>query len=80
MGDADAFAAFAAMVLVIEGDNAMLVLRPDRARGLEARRVEAQEFVEEGAAVRVGPAFGHEVKATPRPPVCGIRIPHSCAY
>ena len=56
------------MVLVAEGDDAMPVLKPDRARGLEARRVEAQEFVEEDAAVRIDPAFWHELKATPRPP------------
>ena len=33
MGDADAFAAFTAMVLVREGDNALPVLEPDRTRG-----------------------------------------------
>jgi hypothetical protein len=68
MGDADAFAAFVAMVLVTEGDNAMPVLKPDRARGLEARRVEAREFVEKDAAVRVASAFWHELKlASPAP-------------
>ena len=67
MGDADAFAAFAAMVLVAEGDNTMPVFKPDRARSPEARRVEAQEFVEENAAVRVASAFRHELKATARP-------------
>jgi hypothetical protein len=67
MGDADAFAAFNAMVLVAEGDNTMPVFKPDRARSPQARRVEAQEFVEEAAACRIGPAFWHEVKATPRP-------------
>jgi hypothetical protein len=66
MGDADAFAAFAVMVLVAEGDESVPVLKSDSARGLEARRGEAQEFVEEAAACRIGPAFWHEVKATPR--------------
>ena len=65
MGDADAFAAFAAMVLVAEGDDAMPVPKPDRARSRQARRVEAQEFVEEAAACRIGPTFWHELKATP---------------
>ena len=40
----------------------MPVLKPDRARGLEARRGEAQEFVEESAAVRVASALWHELK------------------
>jgi hypothetical protein len=43
MGDADAFAAFAAMVLVAEGDESVSVLKSDSARGLEARRGEAQK-------------------------------------
>jgi hypothetical protein len=45
MDDADAFAAFAAMVLVAEGDESVPVLKSDSARGLEARRGEAQELV-----------------------------------
>jgi hypothetical protein len=65
MGDADAFAVFNAMVLVAEGDDAMPVLKPDRARSRQARRVEAQEFVEEEAACRIDPAFWHELKASP---------------
>jgi hypothetical protein len=60
MGDADAFAAFAAMVLVAEGDESVSVLKSDSARGLEARRGEAQKFVEENATVRVASAFRHE--------------------
>jgi hypothetical protein len=45
-----------------------LVLKPDRARGLEARYADANEFVEEDAAVRVASAFGHELKlASPEP-------------
>jgi hypothetical protein len=67
MGDADAFAAFNAIAFVAEGDNTMPVFKPDRARSPQARRVEAQEFVEEAAARRISPAFSHEVKATPRP-------------
>ena len=68
MGNANAFAAFTAMVLVREDDNPLPVLHPDRARGLEARRGKARELIEENAAVRVDPAFRHELKATPRPP------------
>ena len=76
MGDADAFAAFVAMVLVTEGDNAMPVLKPDRARGLEARRGEAHELIEEDAAVRVATAFGHELAVHH---LCGINIPQAIA-
>ena len=43
------------------------VLKPDRARGLEARRGEAHEFIEEDAVVRLASAFRHELKVTPRP-------------
>ena len=64
MGDADAFAAFAAMVLVAEGDESVPVLKSDSSRGLQARRGEAQELVEENAAVRVASAFRHEFEAT----------------
>ena len=73
MGDADAFAAFTAMVLAAEGDNAMPVIEPDRPRGLEARRGEAHELVEEDAVVRVASTFGHELNAAPRPP--SVRYP-----
>ena len=62
MGDADAFAALKIMVLVTKRNDAMPVLNRDRARGLEARRGEAREFVEEDAAVRVASAFGHELR------------------
>ena len=51
------------MVLVTKRDDAMPVLKPDRARGLEARRVEAHELVEKDAAVRIDPAFWHELNA-----------------
>ena len=47
MGDADE------LLFVAEGDDAMPVLKPDRARGLEARRGQAHEFIEENAAVRI---------------------------
>ena len=59
MDDADAFAALNAKVLVVEGDYAMSVLDPDRARGSEARRGEAHELIEEDATVRVASAFWH---------------------
>ena len=58
MGDADE------LLFVTEGDDAVPVLKPNRARGLEARRGEAHEFVEEKAAVRVGSAFRHEFATT----------------
>ena len=74
MGDADE------LLFVTEGDDAMPVLKPDRARGPEARRGEAHEFIEEDAAVRVASAFRHELKATPRPSLCGIMIPHMSAH
>jgi hypothetical protein len=64
-------------LVIAEGDDAMPVLKPDRARGLEARRGEAREFVEEEAAARIDPAFRHELKATPGPlSLCGIIVPH----
>ena len=66
MGDADE------LLFVTEGDDAMPVLKPDRARGPEARYADAHEFIEEDAAVRVASAFRHEVKATPRPPRCVV--------
>jgi hypothetical protein len=53
-------------LFVTEGDDAMPVLKPDRARGPEARRGDAYEFIEEDAVVSVAPAFRHELKATPR--------------
>ena len=62
MSDADE------LVLLTERYDAMPVLKPDRARGPQARRGEAHEFIEEDAAVRVDSAFWHELKATPRPP------------
>ena len=57
MGDADE------LWFVTEGDDAMPVLKPDRTRGLQARRGEAHEFVKEDAAVRIDPAFWHELNA-----------------
>ena len=63
MGDADE------LLFVTEGDNAMPVLKPDRARGPEARYGEANKFIEENAVVRVASAFWHELKATPRRPM-----------
>jgi hypothetical protein len=43
----------------------MPILDPDRARGLEARRGQAHQLVEEDAAVRVASAFWHEGYASP---------------
>ena len=51
------------------------VLKPDRARGLEARYADANEFIEEDAAVRVASAFWHELKATPLP-TCAVSLYH----
>ena len=39
--------------------------------------VEAQEFVEEDAAVRVASAFRHELKVMPLSILCGIIIPQA---
>jgi len=61
MGDADE------LLFVTEVDDAVLVLKPNRARGLQARYAHANKFIEENAAVRVASAFWHELKATPRP-------------
>ena len=62
MSDADEFG------LLAERYEGLPVLKPDHARGLEARHADAHEFIEEDAAVRVASAFRHELKATPRPP------------
>ena len=61
MGDADAFAASAAMVLLAKGDDALPVLKPDRARGLQARYAPANKSVEENAVTRIDRAFRHEL-------------------
>jgi hypothetical protein len=55
-----------------------LVLKPNQARGLEARYADANEFIEEDATVRVSSAFWHEFKAMLglRHHLCGIIIPH----
>jgi hypothetical protein len=58
MSDADEF------FLSAEQYAGPLVLEPNRARGLETRRGNAHEFIEEDAVVRVASAFRHEVKAT----------------
>ena len=67
--------AFAAIVIVAEGDDAVPVLKPDRARGLEARRVEARELVEEDGPRRFRVlaclVCGHHL--------CGIIIPQVVA-
>ena len=47
MSDADEF------VLLAERYDDLPVLKPDPARGLEARYADANEFIEEDAAVRV---------------------------
>ena len=56
------------LFFVTEGDDAMPVLKSDRARGLEARRGDAHEFIEEDAAIRVASALWHKLKAAPGPP------------
>ncbi len=54
MSNADEF------VLLAERYEDLPVLKSDHARGLEARRGEAHEFIEEDAVVRVASAFRHE--------------------
>ena len=73
MSDADEFD------LLAERYAGPPVLKPDYARGLEARHGDAHELVEEKAVVRVASAFWHELKATPRPLPYGIMIPHTGA-
>ena len=73
MGDADE------LLFVTEGDDAMPVLKPDRARGLEARRGEAHEFVEEDAVSASLPRFGMTLRLRLRPHLCGIIIPQTIA-
>lgn len=68
MDDADAFAALNTVALVVEGDDTILVLEPDRTRSPEARCGEAHEVGEEDAAARVASAFWHELElASPGP-------------
>ena len=64
------------LLFVTEGDDALPVLKPDRARGLEARRVEAHKFVKQrrGHPHR-SPRFGMKLKAAPPRHLCGIIIP-----
>jgi hypothetical protein len=52
----------------------MPVFKSDRACGFKARRVEAHEFVEEDAAIRVDPVFWHEFKAAPHPPLMWYHV------
>jgi hypothetical protein len=75
MRDADEFG------LLAERYVGPLVLKPDRALGLEARYGDAHELVEEDASIRVGSALWHEFKASPglRHNLCGIIIPQVIA-
>src|SRR4029077_17489107 len=66
MGDADE------LFFVTEGDDAMPVLKPDSATGLEPRYTDANKFVEKDAAVRVASAFRHELKATASLATCVV--------
>jgi hypothetical protein len=59
MSDADEFG------LVAERYEGLPVLKPDRARGAEARYADAHKLIEENAVVRVASAFRHELKAAP---------------
>jgi hypothetical protein len=75
MGDADEFG------LLAERYEGLPVLKPDRARGLEARYAHANELIEEDASIRVPSALWHESKATLglRHHLCGIIIPQTTA-
>jgi hypothetical protein len=59
MSDADEF------LLLAERYEGLPVLKSDSARGFEARYADANELIEENAAVRIASAFWHELKATP---------------
>jgi len=63
------------LLFLSEGDDAMLVLKPDRARGPKARRGDAHELVEEKAVVRVASTFRHEGYASPVP--CAVLSYHT---
>ena len=56
MSDADEF------VLLAERYESLPVLKSDSARGFEARYADANELVEENAAIRIVPALWHELK------------------
>jgi hypothetical protein len=62
--------------LLAEGYQGLRVLKPNQAHGLEARRGDAHELVEEDAAVRVASAFRREPGLAE---LCGIMIPHTSA-
>jgi hypothetical protein len=70
MGDADE------LLFLTEGDDPVPVLKPDRARGLEARRGKARQFIEEDAAARVGSAFRQKLKANASPVTCAVSLYH----
>jgi hypothetical protein len=78
MCHADAFAALTAIVLV-EGDDAMPVLKPDGARGPEARRGKAHQVIKEDAANRIDPASWHKLKLRLANHLCGITTPQAIA-
>jgi hypothetical protein len=70
MGDADEFG------LLAERYEGLPVLKPNRARGPQARYADAKKFIEENAATRIDRAFWHELKATPLP-TCAVSLYHS---
>jgi hypothetical protein len=76
MGDVDAFAAFAAMVLVTEGDNAMLVLKPDRAVALRRDAVRLRSSSKKTRRSASLPRFGVNLRLRLARHLCGIMIPH----
>jgi hypothetical protein len=79
MGDADAFAASAAKVLVAEGDKYVPVLKSDSARGLEARRGEAQELSKKQRLAASAPRFGMKLWLRLARHLRGIKVPHASA-
>ena len=70
MGDTDE------LLFLTEGDDAMSVLKPDRARGLEARRGKARELSKKMRLSASIPRFGMKRLRFARP-LCGIIIPHA---
>ena len=78
MADADAFAPFATMVLVAEGDDALPVLKPDCARSSQARRVEAPGVRRRASGSPASvPRFGMQLRLRLARHLCGIMIPHA---
>jgi hypothetical protein len=81
MGDPDAFAAFAAMVLVAEGDESVPVLKSDSAReALRRDAVRLRSWSKKTRRSALLPRLGMSLSyAWSAPSLCGIIIPQAIA-